>query len=667
MKRILAITLTLVMVLAALTGCNASKKPSGKEGEQPKQAQCLNEENGVYKLTLPKSKEVIELYEEQVRFVPYITDALVEVAENKITEDVSQHSNHSNFFLQITNDYLCLVVEVIKSIDPPVSAEEGEIADGGCGIDHEHLFFSERISSKAVADNKELHFGTSDEDYGKIQFFPQPTLEFTEEDTYDTTVLEWTRLTDGDVDLLRQVYNDGKGWIDDSVVDRVPFYFDGRIRFATMDSCGWMYFGIDQNVLYYNGMFTQINSKVLYIIEKAQNTISGSDNSSQENDYLVNHIQISSGVKTIYPFGCMTWSKIDNDDGTFSESFVDKYDVIDLVSGKTPFAITDIPKLVLNDKVSYFVQVNGRVEKVYLLTPNDDTYTKSETTFDALSNLADGTYYVVLEVLLSGNCDPDAPQNSYRYEDVFCLVVGDDDNSHDDGIPPYDAMLNLEVWNGKFEFQRIATTPCIVYSNTPINDMSKGTVFEDRHDILTTIFQAMHGKDAIMDTPECEFSRYIYMFDNERENIPWHYRFAICNCGAVMITNNDELICTIKLNEEELRSIIPADLLVDLEPSDTNNATEFSYADELAMFPEGTPGVKKTGFRNTTELPVHNDVEAIGRAKNECTIEWSATEVYYDATKEIWKVTFYTKGVPGGDQSVYLGANGITLMIVYGE
>lgn len=144
------------------------------------------------------------------------------------------------------------------------------------------------------------------------------------------------------------------------------------------------------------------------------------------NDYLVSHIQIKSGNNTIHPFGCMTWSKIDNDDGTFSESFVDKYDVIDLVSGKTPFAITDIPKLVLNDKVSYFVQVNGRVEKVYLLTPNDDTYTKSETTFDALSNLADGTYYVVLEVLLSGNCDPDAPQNSYRYEDVFCLVVGED-------------------------------------------------------------------------------------------------------------------------------------------------------------------------------------------------------------------------------------------------
>ena len=34
MKRILAITLTLVMLLAALTGCMASMNPSGNEGEQ---------------------------------------------------------------------------------------------------------------------------------------------------------------------------------------------------------------------------------------------------------------------------------------------------------------------------------------------------------------------------------------------------------------------------------------------------------------------------------------------------------------------------------------------------------------------------------------------------------------------------------------------------------
>ena len=151
MKRILAITLTLVMLLATLTGCMASKNPLGSEGEQPKQAQCLSEENGVYKLTLPKSKEVIELYEEQVRFVPYITDELVETAENKINEAVSAYSNSSDFYLQINDGYLCLVVEVIKQLDPPASQEtEGEVVDGGCGIDHEHLFFSERISTQAL-------------------------------------------------------------------------------------------------------------------------------------------------------------------------------------------------------------------------------------------------------------------------------------------------------------------------------------------------------------------------------------------------------------------------------------------------------------------------------------------------------------------------------------
>ena len=287
-------------------------------------------------------------------------------------------------------------------------------------------------------------------------------------------------------------------------------------------------------------------------------------------DHLVNHIQIKSGANTIFPFGSLLWLKTDNGDGTFTELNASMLDTVEIIN----LYANIIPKLVLDESVSYIVQANGSVENVYLFTQNGETYTKSKTTFDALSNLADGTYYIALNVLLGGNCDPDAPQNSYRYEDVFCLVVGNDDNSHDDGIPPYDAMLNLEVWNGKFEFQRIATTPCIVYSNTPINDMSKGTVFEDRHDILTTIFQAMHGKDAIMDTPECVFSRYIYMFDNERENIPWHYRFAICNCGAVMITNNDELICTIKLNEEELRAIIPADLLVDTEPAIDSNKEE---------------------------------------------------------------------------------------------
>ncbi len=114
----------------------------------------LTEKDGVYTLTLPQSGEVIELRNEQADFVPYITSNLVEAAERKITEDVSDYSRHSDFYLQITDGYLCLVSEVIKNIYPPVTSDGYEI--GGCGYDHEHLFFSERISDRALSYDKEL-------------------------------------------------------------------------------------------------------------------------------------------------------------------------------------------------------------------------------------------------------------------------------------------------------------------------------------------------------------------------------------------------------------------------------------------------------------------------------------------------------------------------------
>ena len=137
------------------------------------------------------------------------------------------------------------------------------------------------------------------------------------------------------------------------------------------------------------------------------------------------HITIFSGGKEIYPFSCETWMRIDNMDGTHTETFFGKYDVIDLVCGKTTFSTEDIPSLVLNLDVTYCIQFNGDVKKVYLLTPDGDRYTKTETTLEVLSVLPEGTYYVVLDVLLSGNCNPEAPQNSYRYEDVFRLIAGE--------------------------------------------------------------------------------------------------------------------------------------------------------------------------------------------------------------------------------------------------
>ena len=165
------------------------------------------------------------------------------------------------------------------------------------------------------------------------------------------------------------------------------------------------------------------------------------ENGADEN--IVSHIQIKSGDNTIHPFGSLLWSKTDNGDGTFTELIVDIPDTKEIVN----LYADVIPKLVLNESVSYMVQVNGRVEKVYLLTPNEDGYSKSETTFEALSNLENGTYYVAFNVLLSGNCDPEAPQNSSRYEDIFCLVVGEQNDSTDKDHPVGYPYRDRRVWD----------------------------------------------------------------------------------------------------------------------------------------------------------------------------------------------------------------------------
>jgi hypothetical protein len=51
--------------------------------------------------------------------------------------------------------YLRLAGEIIRDIDPPnVQIIDGEITSSGCGIDHEHHLFYEKISPDPVASEK---------------------------------------------------------------------------------------------------------------------------------------------------------------------------------------------------------------------------------------------------------------------------------------------------------------------------------------------------------------------------------------------------------------------------------------------------------------------------------------------------------------------------------
>lgn len=70
----------------------------------------------------------------------------------------------------------------------------------------------------------------------------------------------------------------------------------------------------------------------------------------------------------------------------------------------------------------------------------------------------------------------------------------------------------------------------------------------------------------------------------------------------------------------------------------------FSYSEVQDTYGENAPGVLRDGFQNTSPLAVSSAEEA-----------------------DMWDVCFFTSGVVGGCQDVYLNGSGVTCLIVYGE
>ncbi len=94
---------------------------------------------------------------------------------------------------------------------------------------------------------------------------------------------------------------------------------------------------------------------------------------------------------------------------------------------------------------------------------------------------------------------------------------------------------------------------------------------------------------------------------------------------------------------------------------------DFSYEEEIKNYREGDPGVKTSGFVNTTIVSASTDAESTDHAKKECTIEWDTIETYLDTGACMWKHVFYKASDPSKRQTVYINYEGITTLIVYAE
>lgn len=97
------------------------------------------------------------------------------------------------------------------------------------------------------------------------------------------------------------------------------------------------------------------------------------------------------------------------------------------------------------------------------------------------------------------------------------------------------------------------------------------------------------------------------------------------------------------------------------------NLPVFSFDEDTATYKDRNPGVNPNPFENVDAHPIESKNSTIERAKNECTLEYDTTKVWYDASADIWRVQFYMSGTVGGDQTVYLDSDGKTVLVVYGE
>ena len=149
MKKFVVIVLALVFVLLP-TGCNEYQPEENTTNEQNATStyaetddtskyeyRIEEDENGETFLVFPLTNRKIRVFDEQKQYLDRIDMDLLQQA----VQSLRRHTQGSGFYLQVKQGHLYLCVEEIVDIDNPSSSE------GGCGIDHRHVFYEERITN----------------------------------------------------------------------------------------------------------------------------------------------------------------------------------------------------------------------------------------------------------------------------------------------------------------------------------------------------------------------------------------------------------------------------------------------------------------------------------------------------------------------------------------
>ena len=111
------------------------------------------EENGIPWLVLPISHRKVNIDGEQ-DYLDKIDLSMLRAAEEKLLDRMDAYTleGDSYFWLSSHDGQIWLCMELIISLDPPPYPTDPTytrptVPQEGCGIDHDHLYFSEPISN----------------------------------------------------------------------------------------------------------------------------------------------------------------------------------------------------------------------------------------------------------------------------------------------------------------------------------------------------------------------------------------------------------------------------------------------------------------------------------------------------------------------------------------
>ena len=95
---------------------------------------------------------------------------------------------------------------------------------------------------------------------GTISFYAEPTREGTDPVDFHCSTISKKQAAE-----LRKIINDVDTWVNDALVDRLAYYFDGHIEFAGDKKL--YYFSYEYNVIYFSQQFAEIPAEDMQVIK----------------------------------------------------------------------------------------------------------------------------------------------------------------------------------------------------------------------------------------------------------------------------------------------------------------------------------------------------------------------------------------------------------------